>query len=60
MKLERPYIVWHGKYQRILTIDVHPFLNLLVTGGTDDDVYEGEDLELEEDIGYIKVFIIQH
>lgn len=55
MKLERPFIVWHGQYQRILTLDVHPFVNLLVTGGSDEDVYEGEDLEFEEEIGYIKV-----
>jgi len=34
---------------------VHPFVNLLVTGGSDEDVYEGEDLEFEEEIGYIKV-----
>lgn len=57
MKLERPFIVWHGQYQRILTLDVHPFVNLLVTGGSDEDVYEGEDLEFEEEIGYIKVRI---
>ena len=34
---------------------MHPFVNLLVTGGSDEDVYEGEDLEFEEEIGYIKV-----
>lgn len=55
MKLERPFIVWHGQYQRILTLDVHPFVNLLVTGGSDEEVYEGEDMEFEEEIGYIKV-----
>ena len=31
-------------------------MNLLVTGGSDEEVYEGEDLEFEEEIGYIKVF----
>ncbi|EAS00369.1 chromatin assembly factor 1 subunit FAS2 (macronuclear) [Tetrahymena thermophila SB210] len=58
MKLERPFIVWHGQYQRIVTLDVHPFINLLVTGGSDEEVYEGEDLEFEEEIGYIKLWQI--
>jgi len=38
-----------------LTVDVHPFVNLLVSRGSDEVVNEGEDLEFEEEIGYIKI-----
>jgi hypothetical protein len=57
MKLEIPQINWHGSMQRILSLDFHPFFDLLVTGGSDEkrDNDIESDSEAEEEFGYIKV-----
>ncbi len=34
VKLEIPEIYWHGEKERILSIDFHPFYNLIITGGS--------------------------
>lgn len=34
MRFTSPDIAWHGNCQRILSIDIHPFMNELVTGGS--------------------------
>jgi hypothetical protein len=40
MKLLVPEINWHGSAQRIMTLDIHPFFNILATGGSDEPVQE--------------------
>ena len=37
MKLEIPEICWQGDKERVLSIDFHPFLNMFVTGGSDNE-----------------------
>ena len=45
MKLQNPSITWHGKQERIMTLDFNPFDETeLLTGGSD-----------VENRGYIKV-----
>ena len=44
MNLTIPDIVWHGDRERILSLAFHPFLNLLVTGGSDSNKgFENDD-----------------
>ena len=58
MKIELPEINWHGQMQRIMSVDFHPFMNIFVTGGSDDPTKadtDDEDNEFIDDKGYIKV-----
>lgn len=52
MQLVIPNMIWHGDRERILTIAFHPYMNQLVTGGSDEKQTEDE----EEDQGYIKIW----
>lgn len=45
MKLFIPNIVWHGDRERIMALSFHPFMNLLVTGGSDNTTKGMEDDE---------------
>ena len=33
LRLDIPEILWHGEYSRIMSIDFHPFMDFLVSGG---------------------------
>lgn len=56
MNLIIPEIYWHGERERILTITIHPTLNLLLTGGSDSVVAEKDNSE--DFVGYIKMWEI--
>lgn len=36
MNVDHPEYVWHGPSERILSIDFHPFINEIITGGSDE------------------------
>jgi WD40 repeat protein len=57
MKLYIPSMVWHGEKERILTLAFHPFMNLLVTGGSDGQKgFEEDAKQTTDDIGHIKMW----
>ncbi len=66
MRLVIPNIGWHGERDRVMAVAFHPFMNILMTGGSDSSVkhakYGEDDDEDEnlykEDKGYIKIWEI--
>ena len=52
MRVELPEILWHGKNERILSLDFHPFIQELTTGGSDECNSENS----SEFDGYAKVW----
>lgn len=58
MKLYIPSMVWHGERERVLALSFHPYMNLLVTGGSDGQKFFDEDQvqQNSDDIGHIKMW----
>ena len=52
MQIDHPEIVWHGPSERILSLDFHPFINELITGGSDECISN----EASEFDGYAKAW----
>jgi hypothetical protein len=60
MKIELPELLWHGKVERILSLDFNPLNNELVTAGTDSEAMgmrekDAEDISCD---GHIKVWTV--
>ena len=58
VKLEIPFIYWHGNRDRIMSIDFHPHTKLFVTGGSDSEYNSSFSNDSPEFKGYIKVKIL--